>query len=663
MPTKNFSGSLINYGTALPPAATTPDGALFFKVGGVDEGLYLFSFISDTNLGTLGDQAGQNWVPLTGTSSTIDADTLDGLDSSAFQLSSPLLSSISSLGTNGILVKDSAGTVITRSVVPGSANRIAVSDGNGVGGNISLDVVEGNLNLANMGGVLPVTKGGTGNNASVIGGVVYGATASQLAFTSVGTAGHLLQSGGTGAPSWLNPASLTVGTANYANSAGTAGSATTAGSLSPGASIDIVGPAGNTGYFQADAVTFTGASNVSIAVNSINSNLLTASIPTDLVLWNRISNLDTGLRTFTGWPIATTTTYSRPSLFYDMGGNSVTSNPSMQPADFLSRSLTGFDAYNTDMGFYQVGITVVGGTSGAKSLQLAANWDSEETTPFRQLRYRVNDDNGVVATWGPWRYIVDEGSPVLSTFVLKAGDTMTGPLKTTALAVGDVSFPGTGSINMTGNLTLLGIDGTGFVSAAGNLISTTGNISATVGNVVAGNYVQAGAGGGSVSGTIRMQSSGSGNSGYLEFWPGNDIRAGYIGNTGATGSTDGGGINYVSGFHAFTGNMTVTGNISAQGNVTAYAPSDGRLKRDIVTISDAMAKVKALRGVDYTMKDSGRRETGLIAQEVLQVVPEVVREGSDGVYGVSYGNLVGLLIEAIKEQQQQIDELKAQLNK
>jgi hypothetical protein len=53
---------------------------------------------------------------------------------------------------------------------------------------------------------------------------------------------------------------------------------------------------------------------------------------------------------------------------------------------------------------------------------------------------------------------------------------------------------------------------------------------------------------------------------------------------------------------------------------------------------------------------------GVIAQEILEVIPEVVGQDNDGMYNVSYGNIVGVLIEAIKEQQKQIDELKARLD-
>lgn len=100
-----------------------------------------------------------------------------------------------------------------------------------------------------------------------------------------------------------------------------------------------------------------------------------------------------------------------------------------------------------------------------------------------------------------------------------------------------------------------------------------------------------------------------------------------------------------------------TGNFTATGNVTAY--SDRRLKEDIQIIDNALDKVKALGGYTYNRTDTGERQTGVIAQDVLAVLPEAVVESDDGYYGVAYGNMVGLLIEAIKEQQQQIEKLTA----
>jgi hypothetical protein len=103
----------------------------------------------------------------------------------------------------------------------------------------------------------------------------------------------------------------------------------------------------------------------------------------------------------------------------------------------------------------------------------------------------------------------------------------------------------------------------------------------------------------------------------------------------------------------------IDGWLVASGNITAY--SDERLKDNIETITSPLDKVLALRGV--TFDKDGERGLGVIAQETEAVIPEVVMTHDDemGTKSVAYGNMVGLLIEAIKEQQTQIDELKAQL--
>ena len=106
----------------------------------------------------------------------------------------------------------------------------------------------------------------------------------------------------------------------------------------------------------------------------------------------------------------------------------------------------------------------------------------------------------------------------------------------------------------------------------------------------------------------------------------------------------------------------VGGALYAEGDIVAF--SDVRKKTDIVTIDNALDKVINLRGVYYTRIDDPLRgrQTGVIAQEINEVLPEVVTYAADvDHYGVSYGNIVGVLIEAIKEQQIQIEELKAKL--
>ena len=112
--------------------------------------------------------------------------------------------------------------------------------------------------------------------------------------------------------------------------------------------------------------------------------------------------------------------------------------------------------------------------------------------------------------------------------------------------------------------------------------------------------------------------------------------------------------------YAATTSVSISGagTLTAAQDIVAY--SDRRVKENISTIENALDKVKALRGVTYNRTDKSDKseKIGVIAQEIQEVLPQVVHEQEDGMLGVSYGNIVALLIEAIKEQQKQIDELK-----
>ena len=108
----------------------------------------------------------------------------------------------------------------------------------------------------------------------------------------------------------------------------------------------------------------------------------------------------------------------------------------------------------------------------------------------------------------------------------------------------------------------------------------------------------------------------------------------------------------------FTMSGSYTGNFTATGDITAY--SDRRLKRNIETIDNPLEIVNALRGVNF--EKDGRHSTGVIAQEVEEVFPAVVHTDADGMKSVAYGNITGLLLEAIKEQQILINSLQDQIN-
>jgi hypothetical protein len=105
-----------------------------------------------------------------------------------------------------------------------------------------------------------------------------------------------------------------------------------------------------------------------------------------------------------------------------------------------------------------------------------------------------------------------------------------------------------------------------------------------------------------------------------------------------------------------------SGNFTANGNVTAY--SDITLKECIAVIPNALEKVCSIRGVTFNRNDmeGSPRHAGVIAQEVETVLPEVVSTNEEGIKSVAYGNLVGLLVEAVKELKEEVQSLKAERN-
>ena len=100
------------------------------------------------------------------------------------------------------------------------------------------------------------------------------------------------------------------------------------------------------------------------------------------------------------------------------------------------------------------------------------------------------------------------------------------------------------------------------------------------------------------------------------------------------------------------GNMTIAGTLTQN--------SDASLKENVKEIDNALSKVKQLQGVEFNKIGNNKKEIGVIAQDVEKVLPELVLE-EDGVKSVAYGNITAVLIEAIKEQQEQIEELKKQI--
>ena len=227
-----------------------------------------------------------------------------------------------------------------------------------------------------------------------------------------------------------------------------------------------------------------------------------------------------------------------------------------------------------------------------------------------------------------------------------AGDvntTGTGSISsnTTITATGDISTAGNVNTTGTGSISSAStITATGDISTAGNVNTTgTGSISSATTITAAANITTTGVGSIISSGAGNIATTGTGNIASAT-----TITA--IGDISTSGDVN------TTGTGSISSNTTIT----AQGDITAF--SDERLKENIEIIQNPFDILGSIRGVTFTRLITNERGTGVIAQEVQAVLPEAVKKHSDGMLSVAYGNMVGVLIEAVKELKAEITELK-----
>ena len=165
-----------------------------------------------------------------------------------------------------------------------------------------------------------------------------------------------------------------------------------------------------------------------------------------------------------------------------------------------------------------------------------------------------------------------------------------------------------------------------FLDNSGNLTTTAGVTATTL----------TGAGSGITA--LNMGNAGSGTLAVAR------------GGTGTTTSTGTGSV-VLSNAPTLTGTTNMA-TLVASGNITSS--SDRRIKKDIKRIEGALDKVTQIGGYTFTRTDDpheDQRQAGIIAQEIIEVLPEVVQKSEEtGYYSVSYGNITALLIEALKEE-------------
>jgi hypothetical protein len=253
-----------------------------------------------------------------------------------------------------------------------------------------------------------------------------------------------------------------------------------------------------------------------------------------------------------------------------------------------------------------------------------------------------------------------------STLAAVAGGTYTGDDSITT--VGTI---GTGTWAATD--VALAHGGTGASDAAG----ARTNLGLVIGtNVQAYNSTLAAVAGGTYSGDDSITTVGTIGTGT---WNGSVIASAYLDAdtahlsgtqtfTGAkTFSDSTASTTKTTGAVIVTGGVGIGGALNVGGDVVAYASSDRRLKDNVTNIEFALEKVCKLNGVTWDWNDNADElqktlpNVGVIAQEVEAVLPQLIQHRDTGYMAVDYAKLTGLLIEAVKEQQKQIDELKSRL--
>lgn len=199
----------------------------------------------------------------------------------------------------------------------------------------------------------------------------------------------------------------------------------------------------------------------------------------------------------------------------------------------------------------------------------------------------------------------------------------------------------------------------GFITSSGSITGSSGSCTGNAATATTATNLS----GGTVSGTtgtftgsVTISSNNASGGGLILSDDGDivDLNDGYAS------------MRFSSGVRVYSGNKTggavitlsSSGSITATGDITAY--SDARLKTDIETITGALDRLRKLRGVTFTRRDTGSRGIGLVAQELAPIVPEAVMAHDDGLLSVAYGNLVGVLIEAVKDLADKVERLEAQ---
>ena len=266
-----------------------------------------------------------------------------------------------------------------------------------------------------------------------------------------------------------------------------------------------------------------------------------------------------------------------------------------------------------------------------------------------------------------------------ATFTLKVNDIEDSTSTTTGAVIVKGGVGISKNLNVGGDTTFTGIFDANNLRLSGNVLSSTntnGDITLTpngTGNVVLssdlrinGNEIQSSIG----STAITLSGTDVIIAGDLRI-NGNDIQS----SNGSIAISLSGANATVAGTLNVNGNTTlglvntdittVYGELRVTQDIVAYYNSDQRLKDNIVPIDNSLTKILSISGNTYTWNEKSTKEgndVGVIAQEILEVLPEAVATRDNGYLAVDYQKIIPLLIEAVKELSEKVDELQQKLN-
>ena len=288
-------------------------------------------------------------------------------------------------------------------------------------------------------------------------------------------------------------------------------------------------------------------------------------------------------------------------------------------------------------------------STGDPSYSLMFSPAAANSTSAPTLKIRA----GIDTTWGAWSTLLHSSN--YSTYASPlAGSTSLTTTGTVTTGTWSGLFGAVSGANLT-SLTAGNLSGTIPSGVLGNSSLFIGTTSIALNRTTASQTLT----GVSIDGNAATVTNGVVTTGNQSIAGIKTFSNGTASTTNTTGSV------------VITGGLGVSGAINAGADVTAYATSDIRLKTNIENIPDALAKVNLLNGVTYNWndlahevehKDTSVRETGVLAQQVNDVLPEVINIRDNGYMAVRYEKMVPLLIEAIKELTEQNRQLAQRLS-